>query len=242
MRVALFDLGRTLVRGDPAVMFAEYLRARDRFPAASWERLEEALRLYHGGGDQDLAVERANDAFASAFSGLDPAVVQAWAQEHVRSGQGGQYYAYTRPLVEAVRRLGCRTAAVTGVADPLASVIGHDLGLSETYATALERDERGLLTGHTVFDNGPGWKLRRIAHLLDSVGDARAECLAFGDSEADLPMLHAVGRPIVLNARGVFREAVAALGWPAFDEGEDIAATLEALMARRPWHTTTQPA
>ncbi len=251
MRVsaALFDLGRTLVRGDPAVMFARYLRERGRFPDASWRLLEEALRAYHAGGDQDQAVDRANAAFASAFAGLRPDAVAELARDKVRAGAGDDYYAYARPLVAQVRRLGYRAAAVTGVAEPLASEIARDLGIDETYGTALEVDGEGRLTGRTRFEARPGWKLARVRHLLDGPGGA-AEALAFGDSEADLPVLEVVGRPVVVNARGAFAQRVRALGWPLFGEGDDVAGALSGLVAGRPWNAArtgafqgaTQPA
>lgn len=241
MPLALFDLGRTLVRGDPAMMLARYLREGGRFPDAAWQRLEEAVLAYHAGGDPDLAVERANEAFAGGFTGHAPAVLRAWAEEKVRAGADADYYAYTRPLLAAVRGRGYRTVAVTGVADPLASVIGRALGLDETYATALEVDAAGCLTGRTRFEGEAGWKLSRVRHLLRAAGAGTVDALAFGDSGGDMPILRAVGRPIVLNARGVFADEVRALGWPMFVDGDDVAAALDGLVARPAWNAPALP-
>ncbi len=235
-RLALFDLGRTLVRGDPAMMFARYLREHGRFPDASWERLDAAVRAYHGGGDPDLAVDGANEAFASGFAGMSPARLEALAREKVLAGGDADYYAYTRPLLAAVGALGYRKVGVTGVADPLASVIGSALGLDEMYATALGVDADGRLTGRTLFENRAGWKLERVRRLLAQAGPDLDACLAFGDSGADLPLLLAVGRPVIVNAREPLLSEVAALGWPMFGEADDIAARLPALLAAPAWN------
>lgn len=241
MPLALFDLGRTLVRGDPAMMLARYLRERGRFPDAAWQRLGAAVGAYHAGGDPDVAVERANGAFAAGFAGQPPAVLEAWAEEKVRAGADADYYPYTRPLLAAVRGRGYRTVAVTGVADPLASVIGRALGLDETYATALEVDAAGRLTGRTRFEGEAGWKLARVRHLLRAAGPGTVDALAFGDSGGDMPILGAVGRPIVLNARGDFADAVRALGWPMFGEDDDVALALDGLVARPAWNAPAPP-
>lgn len=236
MPIALFDLGRTLVRGDPAVMFARWLRQRERFSDGAWQALEEAVAAYHAGGDPDLAVDRANNAFASAFAGLRGEELQALAEAYVDAGGERDLYAYTRPLLGAIAARGYGRYAVTGVADPLASAIGRALGLDATFATSLATDGEGRLTGATVFDGQPGWKRLRVQHLLEAEGEGLAQALAFGDSGADMPILTAVGRPVVVNARGAFRDEIAALGWPQYGDGDDVAVALEGLWRRPPWN------
>jgi putative phosphoserine phosphatase/1-acylglycerol-3-phosphate O-acyltransferase len=236
IRIALFDLGRTLVRGDPAVMFARRLRAEGRFPDEAWRALGAALVEYRrGDGDPDRAVDAANAAFASAFAGMPPGALAALAEAAVRDSLSGEYYGYARPVVATLGAAGFRTAAVTGVADPLASLLGHDLGLDETYATALEVVD-GRLTGRTRFEGRSRWKEARIEPLLRAAGGDLAEAFAFGDSPADLAMLERVGKPVVVNAEATFAERVRARGWPVLDEGDDVAGFVADALGRRAWH------
>jgi phosphoserine phosphatase len=62
------------------------------------------------------------------------------------------------------------------------------------------------------------------------------ESLAFGDSAADLPILLAVGRPVVVNARAAFHDDIAARGWPQYGEDDDVAGALPVLLARPSWN------
>jgi HAD superfamily hydrolase (TIGR01490 family) len=232
-RLALFDIGRTLVRGDPALLFAAHLRESGRFQPEAWRRMEEALADYRAGRDPDRAVEAANAAFAAAFAGMAPAELEAWAREGVRDALAAHYYPYARPLLALFRARGYRTVAVTGVADPLASLLGHDLGADETFATRLEVAE-GRLTGATRFEGGEGWKRRRVEALLERSDPATA--FAFGDSAADLPLLARVGHPVVLNPQPAFEARVRAMGWPVLHEGEDVEAFVRAAFGRPPWN------
>lgn len=231
-RVAMFDLGRTLVGGDPAVMLARHLRSQGRFGDGPWERLEAALVIYHSGKDMDRAVDLANEAFASGFTGLEPGALRAMASAFIPSVRES-YYDYTLGLVAALRERGCLLLGVTGVAEPLCSLIGEDIGLDRMYGTHLETAD-GKLTGRTLFENGSDWKAARVRPIL--AGADREASLAFGDSEADVSMLALVGRPIVVNPKPAFEERVRALGWPVMRQGEPVAEQVLRLLDAPAWN------
>lgn len=240
VRIAMFDLGRTLVGGDPAVMLARHLRDRGRFGDEPWARLEEALVLYNSGQDMDRAVDLANEAFASGFSGLAPAALEAMARQAVASDLRHDYYDYAGTLVAALKERGYLTAGVTGVADPLATLIGADIGLERMFATALETRE-GRLTGRTVLESRAGWKAERVRPLFEQTGASRAESLAFGDSQADMSILQGVGRPFVMNPKPGFEARVRGLGWPILRQGEAVTERVVQLLGEPAWNTEGPP-
>ncbi len=233
--VVFFDLGQTLVGGDPAMMFARYLRERGRFGDAAWERLGAALVVYRAGTDPDGAVEAANAAFASAFAGLRPSELGEMARAAVPAVLAPAYFAYSRPLVAAFRSWGYRSVAVTGVADPLASLVSSDLGIDETCATALET-RSGRLTGAASFESTPLWKADRAAARLRESARDLDSAFAFGDSAADVPLLERVGRPVVVNPREAFAAAIADRGWPILTGAGDVLDAVAALRARPAWN------
>lgn len=235
VRIAMFDLGRTLVAGDPAVMLARHLRDRGRFADGPWARLEEALVLYNSGQDMDRAVDLANEAFASGFAGLAPAALHAMATDALASDLRHGYYDYATALVGTLREEGYLTAGVTGVADPLAALIGADLGIERMFATALETRD-GRLTGRTVFESRAGWKAERVRPLFEQTGASRPDSLAFGDSEADMSILAGVGRPFVMNPKPGFEARVRALGWPILRQGQPVTERVLALLQEPAWN------
>lgn len=104
------------------------------------------------------------------------------------------------------------TAASQDTAAMLAHVLGFDGGLG----TELEVGGDGRLTGRLAgpFNYGEG-KPIRMRELAAAEGIDLAASWAYSDSASDLPMLRAVGHPVVVNPD-------AELGRVALEEGWDV--------------------
>lgn len=111
-----------------------------------------------------------------------------------------------KTLVRVLKRLGFKTAVISGGFAYFADRIKEDLGLDYAYANELEIVD-GLVTGRVtgqVVDGG------RKAELLEEIaakeGVTLDQAIAIGDGANDLPMLGKAGLGIAFNAKARVRE------------------------------------
>jgi phosphoserine phosphatase len=111
-----------------------------------------------------------------------------------------------RNLIRILRRLGFRTAVISGGFDFFTDRLKAELGLDFAYANALEIVE-GRVTGRVA---GPVVDGQRKAELLEEIaageGIALSQVIAIGDGANDLPMLGRAGLGIAFNAKARVRE------------------------------------
>ena len=102
------------------------------------------------------------------------------------------------------------SAAGNGVVEPLAHVLGMNGGIGTRYEVDLDGTFTGRLDGPFVYGRGKVEAMRDFAagHEIDL-----GQSYAYSDSLSDLPMLRAVGHPVVVNPdpalAGIAREE----GW-----------------------------
>jgi phosphoserine phosphatase len=111
-----------------------------------------------------------------------------------------------KTLIRVLKRLGFKTAVISGGFSYFADRIKDDLGLDYAYANVLEIVD-GFVTGRVigqVVDGG------RKAELLEEIaakeGVTLDQAIAIGDGANDLPMLGKAGLGIAFNAKARVRE------------------------------------
>lgn len=111
-----------------------------------------------------------------------------------------------KTLIRVLKRLGFKTAVISGGFSYFADRIKEDLGLDYAYANELEIVD-GLVTGRLsgqIVDGG------RKAELLEEIaakeGVTLDQAIAIGDGANDLPMLGKAGLGIAFNAKARVRE------------------------------------
>ena len=88
------------------------------------------------------------------------------------------------------------SAAGSGVVEPLAAVLGFDGAVGTRYEVGEDGNLTGRFDGPFVY--GPG-KVEAMQAFAAEHGIDLAESYAYSDSLSDLPMLRAVGNPVVVN-------------------------------------------
>jgi HAD superfamily hydrolase (TIGR01490 family) len=101
------------------------------------------------------------------------------------------------------------TAASQEIADLLAIVLGFDGGIGSR-SEVVDGRYTGRAAGPFNYREG---KAQAIAELAAAEGFALEHCFAYSDSESDLPMLRAVGHPVVVNPDPELRRIARAEGW-----------------------------
>jgi HAD superfamily hydrolase (TIGR01490 family) len=210
---AFFDLDKTLMAGSSGMQFArvatrhglvgrrqlarwavEHLRYRLR--GTTDERTTEVLRAAREliAGVPARSLERMNP---EVMAGILPRVYPQMLDEVYGHQDAG------RPTFIV-------SAAGSGVVEPLARVLGMDGGVGTRY----EVGEDGALTGRFdgPFVYGPGKVEAMRAYAAEHEIDLAAS-YAYSDSLSDLPMLRAVGNPVVVNPDPPLAELAREEGW-----------------------------
>ncbi|KAJ3342452.1 hypothetical protein HDU93_002210 [Gonapodya sp. JEL0774] len=116
-----------------------------------------------------------------------------------------------KELCASLKRLGYRTAVISGGFVPLAKYVKHYLGLDYSFANTLAVSHDGrYLTGEV---EGDIVDAQRKAQLLEVIAQAEEvtldQVIAVGDGANDLPMLHKAGLGIAFNAKPKVQEQAA---------------------------------
>jgi HAD superfamily hydrolase (TIGR01490 family) len=231
---AFFDLDKTLMAGSSGMVFArvaarhgvvgkrqlarwalEHLRYRLRgtTDARTTEVLKVARELIAGVPAREI--ERMNP---EVMAGILPRVYpQMLAEVHSHQDAGRATFIVS--------------AAGNGVVEALAAVLGFDGGIGTRYEVDAEGAFTGRFDGPFVYGPGKVEAMRDFAagHDIDLAGS-----YAYSDSLSDLPMLEAVGNPVVVNPDPELAAIARREGWQAmrFERlGRRLAAVAVALLA-----------
>jgi HAD superfamily hydrolase (TIGR01490 family) len=231
---AFFDLDKTLMAGSSGMSFARVAANHgivSRRQLASWgiehlryrlrgttderttEVLKQARELISGVPARDL--ERMNPEVMAAI--LPRIYPQMLDEVHAHQDAGRATFIVS--------------AAGNGVVEPLAAVLGFDGGIGTRYEVDGEGAFTGRFDGPFVYGPGKVEAMRSFAaeHDIDL-----ATSYAYSDSLSDLPMLEAVGHPVVVNPDPALAEVAKREGWQAmrFERlGRRLAMGVAALLA-----------
>lgn len=107
-----------------------------------------------------------------------------------------------RPLLRALKRLGVRTAVLSGGFQPLTSWLAAELGIDHAHANEVVVGDDGRLTGEV---RGTIVGRERKAQLLREIAAAEgvdlSQVVAVGDGANDLEMMAAAGLGVAWNAK-----------------------------------------
>ena len=237
MDAAFVDLDRTLLREGSGRVLAAALAARglpgadrhypgDQLWWSFYNRFGETvasmgLARAAATASRGWDVERVAEAAAAAVPGL---------LELVAPGAPGAF--------ERWREEGLRIVIVTTTPEHLVAPFAAAVGADDVIATRYEQRD-GAYTG--ALDGGFAWgtgKLDKVRAYAAAHGIDLSRCVAVSDSVFDLPLLRAVGRPLVVNPDPRLRLVAAALRWRceqwSLDGGVPRLAGIEPFTALRP--------
>ncbi|HEX6752129.1 MAG TPA: HAD-IB family hydrolase [Solirubrobacterales bacterium] len=210
---AFFDLDKTLMAGSSGMQFARIAAKRkivSRRQLAGWvvEHMRYRLR-----GTTDARTEEVLRVARELISGLSATTVDRMGPE-VMAAILPRVYPQMLDEVYAHQDAGRATFIVSAaghdVVESLANVLGMDGGIGTRY----ELDGEGSFTGRFdgPFVYGPG-KVEAMQAFAAAHDIDLASSYAYSDSISDLPMLRAVGNPVVVNPDPPLLEIAREEGW-----------------------------
>ncbi|HLQ62672.1 MAG TPA: HAD-IB family hydrolase, partial [Candidatus Acidoferrales bacterium] len=210
--LAVFDVDGTLVETN-VVEYFFWMRLKSKplsdWPAFMAEMLREAPRW--------LYLERRSRAefqrsFYREYDGLEVEEMRRLGREALNEVTLRRIYPEGVRRIREHRRAGHRVLLLTGALDVVVEPLAELLEVEVDCAHLLVRD--GRLTGD-LQSPPPAGEAR--ASLLEEYAAGRGlqlgESFAYADSLSDLPMLEAVGTPVVVNPDARLSQVASQRGW-----------------------------
>jgi HAD superfamily hydrolase (TIGR01490 family) len=214
MRLAIFDVDGTLVRGSSERLFWRYLAARGRQgPRQIAAFLLFVLRYLPTGGIHTL---KKNKAY---LCGLETRDVVALADEFVATRLMRRLNdAVVQRLRQHMQR-GDAVVLLTGTIDPIAQSLARRLGVHHVCATLCsERDGRYLAQPPETHPFGAA-KLGLSRQLAAQIGLDLKTATAYGDSRHDVYLLEAVSEAVAVSPDAALLAAALARDWEVIADG-----------------------
>ena len=210
---AFFDLDRTLIAGSSAFALALAARAAGMIPTRELVRDSVSALTFKLRGASDETTDGVRDRALAFVRGQRQSDLAA-LNERVLPTLLGKIRPEARRLLDLHRHAGRApyivSAAPQEIVEPLAHALGMTGGIG-TRGEVVDGTYSGRLAG--PFCYGPG-KVEAITELARWDNLDLAQCYAYSDSSSDLPMLQAVGHPVVVNPDGRLERHARRNAWP----------------------------
>lgn len=215
MGIAFFDLDRTIISRNSATLWIRFELADGRI---TWRQALRAgawvLRYSLGAVDLDDPIRR---TVASMAGHREAEVAERTARFHAQAVRP-LYRPGAHAALARHRAAGERLVLLTSSSNYVGEAVAADLGLDACVCNRFEVDAAGRYTGRALepLCFGPG-KVLLAERYAASCGVRLADCAFYSDSHSDLPMLAAVGRPVVVTPDPRLRRHARRAGWPIED-------------------------
>jgi HAD superfamily hydrolase (TIGR01490 family) len=211
---AFFDLDKTLMAGSSGMVFARIAGRHGlvtRRQIARWGRDHIRFRLRGATDDETKELLR---VARETFRGVPEREITRMGPE-VLAGILPRIYPEMLEEVHHHQDEGRATFIVSAAGNEMVAQLAQVLGMEGGIGTAYEVDPKtgrytGDLRGPFVYGKG---KVEAMRRYTDEHGIDLDASYAYSDSASDLPMLKAVGNPVVVNPDEALLAVAKAEGW-----------------------------
>lgn len=208
---AFFDFDNTLIRGDSQAFELKHEMEMGRISTLRVLQIAFANILYT---HYQLSPEKMNRIFLKYYKGKTEKAIKTESEEI--------YSKFVKPAIakNIAARLkehqdeGHRTVIISASAKYIIRLAAKELNVNEVICTKLLFDKNGYCTGkpdgHVCIGNQKSLAALNMAEKYDL---RLSESYAYSDHHADLPLLRAVGHPIVVEPTGKLRQIAEKRGW-----------------------------
>jgi HAD superfamily hydrolase (TIGR01490 family) len=210
---AFFDLDKTLMEGSSAFQFARAvyragLMSRRQLASDGWANLRYRLR-----GASDSQSQELRDRIAASLEGVRVRDLERLGWRVMR-GILPRLHPEMLEIAYDHQDQGRPVYIVTAAAQELAEVLAHVTAFDGAIGSHFSDSDNGVYTGRAsgLFVYGEA-KAVAIAQVAQAEGIDLAASYAYSDSASDLPMLRAVGHPVVVSPDADLRRLARQEGW-----------------------------
>jgi HAD superfamily hydrolase (TIGR01490 family) len=209
---AFFDLDKTLMAGSSGIFFARAayetgMISRTRLARDAYENLRFRLR-----GSTDDRADDVRKRVGEMIAGVAVRDLQRLSPR-VLAGVLPRLYPQMLQRAYAHQDAGVPVYILTAASQEMADLLAHVLAFDGGLGSRSEIVD-GRYTGRPA---GPfNYREGKVASMQELAGREAIDLdasFAYSDSESDLPMLRAVGKPVVVNPDAELRRIAAQEGW-----------------------------
>ncbi len=214
MRIRFWDMDHTLLDNDCDVSWKLFLVQQGLAPRGDIDAMKRFWEDYAAGRLDPVSF---NEFQLREFTGKTPDEMAPIAMEHFSRVIKPRLYPEALALVAEQKLHGDTTCLVTATNEVIARPVAEFAGFDEFISTALETAD-GRYTGKIdgIYCIGLG-KIRHMEALCRRLGASMEDAYYYGDSVADIPVLHAAGHPVAVNPMPLLREHAVKNGWPIME-------------------------
>jgi len=210
---AFFDLDKTLMEGSSAFQFARAvhqagLMSRRQLASDAWANLRYRLR-----GASDSQSQELRDRIAASLEGIRVRDLERLGWRVLR-GILPRLHPEMLEIAYDHQDAGRPVYIVTAAAQQLAEMLAHVMAFDGAIGSQFSDSQDGVFTGRASgrFVYGEA-KAVAIAEVAQVEGLDLAASYAYSDSASDLPMLRAVGHPVVVSPDAELERLARDEGW-----------------------------
>jgi len=211
--VAFFDLDKTIIAKSSTLAFTRPMFKAGLLSGSTLAKAGLAQVYYQAFGADHDQLERVKEELSAMTKGWDREEVEALVTETVDEVVTPLVYAEALAIMAEHRGAGRRVVVISASPEEIVRPLCRYLGISDIIATRAAVDEDGRYTGELeLYAYGQG-KADAMRAMAEEEGIDLDASYAYSDSMTDLPMLEAVGHPIVVNPDSELAKIAAERGW-----------------------------
>jgi len=206
----LFDMDHTLINNDCDLSWKEFLVSRGLAPKQSLSIAEKFYTDYLAGelnDDEFISFQLAEFEFHTRFE------MERLALEHFKVVVSQKLYNAALQLIKEIQAVSIPIAIETATNSIVARPVAESFGITTLLATEVSEINgvfQPSIIGH--YNCGEG-KIISATSYCNEMGIDLSQVAYFGDSLSDIPLLSAVGYPVVTNGLEKMRNLANKRGW-----------------------------
>lgn len=214
MTEAVFlDLDKTIIAKSSTLAFTRPMFRAGLLSGATLAKAGIAQAYYQAFGADHDQLERVKEELSNLTRGWQRDEIVAVVEETVDEVVAPLVYSEALAIIDHHRARGRHIVVVSASPEEIVRPLCRYLGIDEVIATRSKVDDEGRYTGEIELYAYAGAKAEAIRAMAEEKGFDLGASFAYSDSITDLPMLEAVGTPVVVNPDGELREVAEERGW-----------------------------
>ncbi|MCI5048223.1 MAG: HAD-IB family hydrolase [Aquisalinus sp.] len=210
---AIFDFDGTLIAGYSATAFLREQIMSGGLSPRDFVQQFEAVRKF---ATKKVGFSALMNATANTLRGRAEYWFEEFGEEVYKKSIAGSIYPEARRIVNAHLDKGHTVAIISSATKYQILPAARDLGIEFLLCTELEVDD-GIFTGNVISPTCFGEGKRMAAEdLAAEEGCKLSESFFYTDSDDDLPLVEAVGRPRILNPNKSLAKIAKERSWPVY--------------------------
>jgi len=221
-KLAIFDIDGTLFRSSLLIELVEALIHAGIFPARAHTVYARAFRKWlDRKGTYEAYITAVVKAHLAYIRGVPRRKFLDVAHEVIALHKN-RTYRYTRDLVQKLAKKNYYLIAISNSPKEIVDAFCTTLGFDKVYGRIYQIDRYGKFTGSLLYKDLVADKSKLLHSAVLRFGATLKGSIGVGDTEADIPFLELVSRPICFNPnRKLYRHA-RARRWQVVIERKDM--------------------